>query len=130
MGFADFLNRHPSSATTPVNEDEEKFVVNMIQEIKHFVLKQNLSPFAASKPTGHSNQPEINTQIERNDVVHAKENTHRIEGAFFHSKLINKLHRFLHSSSQNKPQFIAITTRQNANKDTSDAQTKRQRSTK
>ena len=130
MGFADFLNRHASSATTPVNEDEEKFVVNMIQEIKQFVLKQNISRFGESKLTGHSNQPKVNTQIERNDVVHAKENTHRIERAFFHSNLINKLHRSLHSNSKNKPQFIDITTRQNPNKNTSDAQTKRQRGTK
>ena len=127
MGFTDFLSRHPSSTPTSVNEDDEKFVVNMIREIKHFVLKQNISPFGASKPTGNSNQSEINTQIEPNDVILAKENTHKIERAFFLSKLINKLLRSLHSNSQNKPQHIAITTRQNRNKNTSDAQTKKRK---
>ena len=30
MGFADYLNRHPSGPPAPTNEDDEKFVVNII----------------------------------------------------------------------------------------------------
>ena len=35
MGFADYLRRNPSGAPSPINEDDEKFVINLIEEMKH-----------------------------------------------------------------------------------------------
>ena len=86
MGFADYLSRNPSSAPSPINEDDEKFVINLIEEMKHAILKQIINSFGSNKPTGNSNQSESLTQNERNDVTHAKENTHTKESAFCHSK--------------------------------------------
>ena len=82
MGFADYLSRHPSGSPTPINEDDEKFVINLIEEIKHAVLKQNINPIGSNKRTGKFNQSESSVQNERNDVTHTKENTHTKESAF------------------------------------------------
>ena len=76
MGFADYLSRHPSGSPTPINEDDEKFVINLIEEIKHVILKQNITPLGSIKPTGNYNQSESTTQNERYDVTHTKEITH------------------------------------------------------
>ena len=112
MGFADYLSRHPSGSPTPINEDDEKFVIILTEEIKHAVLKQNITPFDSNKPTVKFNQSESSVQNERNDVTHTKENTHTKESAFCHTNSRNKL---LHSShsllSRIKPILIAITTR-------------------
>ena len=72
MGFADYLSRPPSGPPVPTNEDDEKFVINIFQEIKHAILPQNVTPFGSIKPTGNFNQSESNIQNERNDVTHDK----------------------------------------------------------
>ena len=112
MGSADYLSRHPSGSPSPINEDDEKFVINLIEEIKHVVLKQNITLLGSNKPTGNFNQSESSVQNERNDVTHTKENTHTKESAFCHNNSRNKS---LHSShsllSRIKPKLIAITTR-------------------
>ena len=58
--------------------------------MKHAILKQSINSFGSNKPTGNSNQSESLTQNERNDVTHAKENTHTKESAFCHSKSKSK----------------------------------------
>ena len=95
MGLADYLSRHPSGSPTPINEDDEKFVINLIEEIKHAFLKQNINPLGSSKPTGKFNQSESSVQKEPKDVTHTKENTHTKESAFCH---INSRNKLLHSS--------------------------------
>ena len=112
MGFADYISRHPSGSPTTINEDDEKFVINLIEEIKHAILKPNINPFGSNKPTGKFNQSESTIQNERNDVTHTKENTHTKESAFCHNYSRNKLLHSSHSSiSQIKPKLIANTTR-------------------
>ena len=92
MGFADYLSRHPSGPPVPTNEDDEKFVVNIKQEMKHAIRKQKISPLGLNKPTGNLNQSESNIQNERNDVTHSQPSTHTKESAFCHSKLKKKSH--------------------------------------
>ena len=82
MVFADYLSRHPSGPPVPTNEDDEKFVINIIQEIKDAILKQNITPLGSIKPTGNFNQSESNTENERNDVTHDKLNIRTKESAF------------------------------------------------
>ena len=111
MGFADYLSRNPSGAPSPINEDDEKFVINLIEEMKHAILKQSINSFGSNEPTGNSNQSESSTQNERNDVTHTKENTHTKESAFCHIKSKTKS-PFSHSLlTKIKPKIIAITTR-------------------
>ena len=62
----------------------------IIEEMKHAILKQSINSFGSNKPTGNSNQSESLTQNERNDVKHAKENTHTKDNAFCHSKSKSK----------------------------------------
>ena len=112
MGFAEYLSRHPLGSPTPINEDDEKFVINLIDEIKHAFLKQNINPLGSNKPTGKFNQSESSVQNERNDVTNTKENTHTIESAFCHINSRNKLLLSSHSLlSRIKPKLIAITSR-------------------
>ena len=59
MGFADYLSRNPSGAPSSTNEDDEKFVINLIEEMKHAILKQSINSFGSNKPTGNSNQSEL-----------------------------------------------------------------------
>ena len=47
MGCADYSSRHPSGPPVSIIEDDEKFVVNLIQEIKHAILKQCSTPVEA-----------------------------------------------------------------------------------
>ena len=53
-----------------------KFVINLIQELKHAFLKQNITPLDSIKPPANFKRSESNTQNERNDVTHDKRNTH------------------------------------------------------
>ena len=114
MGFADYLSRHPSSTLVPTSEDDEKFVINLIQELKHAIQKQDITLLGSTKPTGNFSQSENNTQNERNDVTHDKRNTRSKESAFCH---INSKNNLLHSSqsllTQIQTKLIAITTRSN-----------------
>ena len=110
---------HRPPPPVPVNNDNEKFVTNVIQEIKHAILNQRINPFRAIKLTGNINQSENNTQNERNDVMHDKLNTHNNESAFCHRSHKNKSpHYSIHSPSKSEQQLIAITTRANPNTNT------------
>ena len=112
MGFAVYLSRHTSGSPTPINEENEKLVINLIEENKHAILKQNINPLGSNKPTGKFNHSESSIQNERYDVTHTKENIHIKESAFCHINSRNKLLHSSHSlSSQIKPKLIAITTR-------------------
>ena len=111
MGFADYLSRNPSGAPSSTNEDDEKFVINLIEEMKHAILKQSINSFGSNKPTGNSNQSESSIQNERNDVNHAKENTHTKENAFCHSNSKSKSLLSHSLLTRIKPKLIAITTR-------------------
>ena len=111
MGFADYLSRNPSGAPSSTNEDDKKFVINLKQEMKHAILKQSINSFGSNKPTGNSNQSESLTQNERNDVKHAKENTHTKDNAFCQSKSKSKSLLSHSPLTRIKPKLIAITTR-------------------
>ena len=121
MRFADYLSRHPSGSPTPTNEDDEKFVINLIDEIKHAFLKQNVNPLGSFKPTGKFNQSESSVQNERNDVTHTKENTNTEESAFCHINSRNKLLLSSHYLlSRIKPKLIANTIRNRPKSNTFD----------
>ena len=55
MGFADYLSRNPSGKASPEGEDDEKYVINTIREIKHAWLKHTIKPSEIVKPTGKTN---------------------------------------------------------------------------
>ena len=75
MGFVDYLSRNPSGKLSPESEDDEKFIINTIHEIKHVWLKDIIKPSDIVKSTGSHNQLAERKQLEHNDVTHAKENT-------------------------------------------------------
>ena len=70
MGLADYLSKYRLGVSTLENENDKKFVVDAIQEIKHLLLKHNVNPIGVIKPTGKLNQKSSSTQNELNDVTH------------------------------------------------------------
>ena len=76
MRFADYLSRNPWGAPALEMKDNEKFVVNTIQEIKHLFLLHLKDPIGVLKPTGKGDQSDNSTQNKRNDVTHTKQNAH------------------------------------------------------
>ena len=54
-GFADYRSRNPSGKPTPESEDDEKFVINTIKEIKHAWLKHIIEPTNTVKPIAYYN---------------------------------------------------------------------------
>ena len=120
MGFADYLSRNPSGKASPESEDDEKFVINTIQETKHARLKHTMKPSEIAKPTGNYNQLAESKQLEYNDVTHAKENTLSEQHAFCLNTAKNKLRSIEQNSNSLNTKLIAITTRNNPNKNTFD----------
>ena len=57
MGFADYISRNPSGKPTAEIEDEEKFVIKTMHEIKHAWLKHIIEPTTTVKPTGNYIHP-------------------------------------------------------------------------
>ena len=76
MRFADYLSRNSWYAPAPESKDDEKLVVNTIQEIKHLLLKHNIDPIGVLKPTGKCDQSDCSTQNKENDVIDTKQNSH------------------------------------------------------
>ena len=70
MGFADYLSRNPSGKSKPENENDEKFVVNTIPEIKHAWLKHIIEPTGILKITGKIIQSKDSTQNEQTKWRH------------------------------------------------------------
>ena len=121
MGFEDYLSRNPSGKSSPENEDNEKLVINTIHEIKHAWSKHTLNPSGMVKPTGNHNQSAERKQLEHNDVTHAKENTLNEQHAFCLNTAKNKSHLTQQNFNPfNNTQLIAITTRNNPNRNTFD----------
>ena len=111
MVFADYLCRNPSGKPTPENEDDEKFVINTMQEIKHAWLKHIIEPTGILKPSGKSIQSkdQSSPQNEQNDVIDNKQNTLTKEHAFCHNSLKNKSLRATQTFTPNgNSQLIAI----------------------
>ena len=82
MGFADYLSRHQSGTPPPINEDDEKFVINTTEEIKHAILKQNIIHVA------QINQLVITTnrrtQFKMNEMTsHMLKKTHTLKKVLF-----------------------------------------------
>ena len=120
MGFAVYLSRNPSVKASPESEDDEKFVINTIQEIKHAWIKHTIKPSEIAKPTGNYNQLVERKQLEYNDVTHAKENTLSEQHVFCLNTAKNKLRIIEQNSNSLNTKLIAITTRNNPNKNTFD----------
>ena len=128
MGFADYLSRNPSGKASPEGEDDEKFVINTIQEMKHAWLKHKIKPSEIIKPTGNYNQSAERMHLEHNDVTHAKANKTTEQHAFCLNTDKNKLLSIDQNSDSNNSKFIEITTRNNSNKNSFDIEiTKRKR---
>ena len=128
MGFADYLTRNHSGKPTPESEDNKKFGINTIHEMKHACLKHRIEPNNAVKLTGCHTYLLESKQIEQNDVTHDKQNTRSKEHAFCLYTLKNKLPL----TAQNfvslvNPQLIAITARQNPNRNTFEIQIKKRK---
>ena len=128
MGFEDYLSRNPSGKLSPESEDDEKFVINTIHEIKHAWLKHILNPSGIVKPTSNHNHSAERKQLEHSDVTHAKENTLNEQHAFCLNIAKNKSHLTERNfNSINHTQLIAITTRNNPNRYTFDIKNKKRK---
>ena len=127
MGFADYLRRNPSGKASPESEDDEKYVINTIQEIKHAWLKHTIKQSELVKPTGISNQLAERKQLEHNDVTHAKANTLNEQHAFCLNTAKNKLHSIEQNLNSHNSKLIAITTRNNPNKNTFDIEIRKRK---
>ena len=128
MGFADYLRRNPSGKPSPESEDDKKFVINIIHEIKHACLKHIIEPSDNVKPTGSHNQLAERKQLEHNDVTHAKENTLIEQHAFCINTAKNKsLITEQNSNLHNNTKLIAITTRNNPNRNTFEIKIKKRK---
>ena len=123
MGFADYLSRNPSGKPSSESEDDQKFVINTIHEIKHI-----FKPSEIVKPTCNHSQLAERKQLEHNDVTHAKENTLIEQHAFCLNTAKNKsLITEQNSNSHNNTKLIAITTRNHPNRNTFDIKIKKRK---
>ena len=128
MGFADYLSRNLSEKPSPESKDDEKFVTNTINEIKHARLKHTFKPNNNVKPTDYHNQSVERKQTEQNDVTHDKENTQREQHAFCFNAAKSKLPLTAQNfNSLNNTQLIAITTRNNPYRNTFDIEIKKRK---
>ena len=128
MGFADYLSRNPPGKPSPESEDDEKFVINTIHEIKHAWLKHIIKPSDIVKPTGSHNQLAERKQLEQNDDTHAKENTLIEQHAFCLNTAKNKsLITEQNSNTHNNTKLIALTTRCNPNRITFEIKIKKRK---
>ena len=111
MGFADFLSRNPSGKFSPESEEDEKFVINTINEIKHAWLKHLLNPSGIVKPTVNHNHSAESKQLEHNDVTYAKENTLNEQHTFCLNTAKNRSHLTEQNfNSFKNTQLFAIST--------------------
>ena len=128
MGFADYLSRNPSGKPSPESEHDEKFAKNTINEIKHSWLKHTMKPNNDVKPTGYHNQSVERKQIEQNDVTHDKEHTQSEQHSFCLNTAKSKSPLTAQNfNSLNNTQLIAITTRNNPNRNTFDIEIKKRK---
>ena len=56
MGFADYLSRNPSSDAPPPSDKDKNFVINIIEEIKHALLRVNIAPNGATNKNTEQKQ--------------------------------------------------------------------------
>ena len=56
MGFADYLNRNPSSDAPSPSDRDKNFVINTIEEIKHALLRANIAPNGATNKNTEQKQ--------------------------------------------------------------------------
>ena len=47
IGFAEYLSRNPFSDAPPPSDEDNNFVINTIEEIKHAMLRNNIAPNGA-----------------------------------------------------------------------------------
>ena len=124
MGFEDYLSRKPSGKPAQESEDDEKFVINTINEIKHAWLKHIFKSNNIVEPTNH-NQSVERKQIEQNDVTHDKENTQSEKHTFCLNTAANRsLLTAQNFNSLNDTKLIAITKRNNPNRNAFDIEIK------
>ena len=128
MIFADYLSKTLSGNRAPESEDDKKFAVKTFHEIIHLLLKHNIESTGILKTSGNLEQSNDSTQNERNDATHTIHNTHREEHIFWLNLLKNKsLRTNQNFIPNNNSKLIAITTRQNRNRDTFDIQIKKRK---
>ena len=122
-GFADYLSRNPSGEAIQPSEEDNNFVINTIEEIKFTLLRNALTSNGAIIS---SNQI-TDTKQDRNDVIIPKQSNNTTLNAFCFNLFKNKLHTsklYIHNSNPfnsletNNKNLVAITTRQNHNRET------------
>ena len=128
MGFADYLSRNPSGVAPTPNIEDNNFVINAIDEIKFNLIKNDLTPNGVN---AHSSDTK---QVYTNDVIYLNQthsdqnnafslNTHRLQSHSVHPNLLtaSKFNsQIVQTISENSinPEIVAITTRNNPNKET------------
>ena len=128
MGFADYLSRNPSGVAPTPNIEDNNFVINAIDEIKFNLIKNDLTPNGVN---AHSSDTK---QVYNNDVIYINQtcsdqnnafclNTHRLQSHSFHPNLLtaskfNSQKVQINSTNSIIPEIVAITTRNNPNKET------------
>ena len=48
MGFADNLSRNPTEEAIPPSDEDKNFVINLIEEVNFFLLRNALAPNGAN----------------------------------------------------------------------------------
>ena len=128
MGFADYLSRNPSGVAPTPNIEDNNFVINAIDEIKFNLIKNDLTPNGVNAHSSDTKQVYINdviylnqTRSDQNNVFCL--NTHRLQSHSFHPNLLaasnfNSQKFQINSANSIIPEIVAITTRNNPNKET------------
>ena len=118
MGFADYLNRTPSSDAPPPSDNDKNFAINTIEEIKDALLRANIAPNGAINK---------NTEQKQSYDVTSTKHSHSNETTAFrqlpHTKQsFSSLRKLIYNSqfkhTRSIQNLVAITTRANPTKDT------------
>ena len=123
MGAADYLSRNPTGEASKPSEEDNNFVINTIDEKKFTLIRNALTPNGVTIPSNQN----ADTKQDKNDVINPNQNNNTTLSAFCLNSFNNKSltanlythnsHSFNSTISSNKNR-VAITTRQNPNKET------------
>ena len=122
MGFADYLSQNPSGKAPKPKTEDNNFVINTIDQITFNLIKNDLTPNGANVYNADTKQDNLNDVISYNQT-HSDQNnafslnSHSFQSHSFQPHLLtpSKLNR---RKSVYNSEIVAITTRNNPNKDT------------